>query len=301
MTKVLNFDVSLFEEEGLNAVVAGMQVVRAYQLRDKTIGEASIKSADDTFLTVADRECGEVLRAHVRQHFTGVRSNIEDVGVSTEQSKVTVYGDPVDGTLPFTVGLPTSTVILGAYDTDTKQVLACIIGEPASGRLWYTRNSQCYAATWDFTKKELHNERQVTVWQGVLSGNTAVCLDNPQGFKRSGRQILTHEQVGQLLVKLAKYRLLLAGSNGLHQAVLAQGNDKMAGAITSAIGGPQDVCGVRLVLDAGGAARAFRVTDDRKLAEESPYAIEDYDILVVGNNPGTVDELSQVLYFSISE
>lgn len=289
------FNVSVFEQKSVYAVVGGMEVVRAYQLHDKTIGEASLKKADDTFLTVADRECGEVLRAHVRQHFAGVRSNIEDVGVSADASKVTIYGDPVDGTLPFTVGLPTSTVILGAYDTEAKQALACTIGEPASGRLWYTRGGKTYAATWDFTTKQLRNERQANVWQGALSGNTAVYLDNPQGFKRSGRQILTNEQVGTLLVKLAKYRLLMAGSNGLHQAVLSQGNDKMAGAITTAIGGPQDVCGVRLVLDAGGAAKAFHMTDDRKLAEESPHAIEDYDILVVGNKPATVDELSSVL------
>ena len=290
-----------FEQKSLQAVIGGMEVVRAYQLRDKTIGEASIKKADETFLTVADRKCGEVLRAFVRQHFPNVRSNIEDAGVSDEQSNVTVYGDPVDGTLPFTVGLPTSTVILGAYDKETQQVLATTIGEPASGRLWYTRGSQCCAATWDFTTQQLRNERQVTVWQGALSKDTAVFLDNPKGFKRSSRQILTDEQVGQLLVKLAKYRLLMAGSNGLHQAVVAQGNDKMAGGITSAIGGPQDVCGVKLVLDAGGAARAFRMsesimTGSCRFNEVLPHAIEDYDVLVYGNNQDTVDQLCQHLF-----
>lgn len=289
------FSVSLFEQKSIEAIICGMEVVRAYQLRDKTIGEASIKSVDDTFLTVADRECGEVLRARVREHFPGVRSNIEDLGMSDEESRVTIYGDPIDGTLAFTVGLPTSTVILGACDTETKNVLACTIGEPASGRLWYTRNGQSYAATWDFTTNQARNERPVTVWQGFLSGNTAVFLDLPQGFKRSGRQVLTNDQAGKLLIELSAYRLLLPGSNGLHQAVVAQGNDKMAGAITSAIGGPHDVLGVRVVLDAGGAARAFHLSGECKLVDVSPHAIEAYDILVVGNNEGTVDQLCDIL------
>lgn len=288
------FDLVRFEKGGVDAVIAGMEVVRCFHLRDKLIGEASIKKADDTFLTVADRECGEMLRSYVRHYFPGVRSDIEDVGKSADESKVTLYVDPVDGTLPFTVGLPTSTVILGAYDTEAKKVLACCIGEPASGRLWWSNpDGQCYGATWDFTLKHLRNERQFTVWPGDLSANTAVLLDHPQGFKRSGRQILSNEQAGQLMVSLAQYRLLMTGSNGLHQAVLAQGNDKMAGAITSAIGGPQDVCGVRLVLNAGGVAKAFCVTDDRKLVEVSSEAIEHYDILVLGNTPATVERLSK--------
>ena len=284
------FDIPLFEQMSVKAVIDGMNIVRAYQLRDKTIGEASIKGADNTFLTVVDRECGEVLRAHIRDNFPSVRIIIEDVGASHEESVVTIYGDPIDGTLAFTIGLPTSTVILGAYDTKTKHVLACTIGEPASGR-----SGQSYAATWDFTIRQFRNERQITVWQGALSDNAAVCLDLPQGFKRSGRQILTNEQAGKLLIELSAYRLLLPGSNGLHQAVLAQGNDKMAGAITSAIGGPQDVLGVQLVRNAGGAARAFRMTEDRNLLEVSPRAIEDYDILVVGNNQHTVDQLCGIL------
>lgn len=295
-----NFDVALFERQSIQAVIEGMNVVRAYQLREKSIGQASIKKADDTFLTIADRECGEVLRSRIEQDFRGVRSNIEDVGLSADQSDVTIFADPIDGTLPFTVGLPTSTVILGAYNTKTKQVLACTIGEPISGRLWFTREGEAFTAVWNFSETHLDNERPIQVWSGVLSADTVVFLDNPRGFKRSGRQILTNEQVGKLLVLLARYRLLLAGSNGLHQAVLAQGNDKMAGAITSAIGGPQDVCGVRLVLDTGGAARAFQMADNRKLIEMPPQAIEDYDILVAGNSQATVDGLCQTLLSALA-
>jgi fructose-1,6-bisphosphatase/inositol monophosphatase family enzyme len=219
--------------------------------------------------------------------FPGVRSNIEDADAVNADSRITIYGDPVDGTLPFTVGLPTSTVILGAYDTEEKRVLSCVIGEPISGRMWYAAEGE---------------PPSLSVWKGELSANTAVLLDNCKGFRRfKGYRrfpdlILTDEQAGKLLVRLARYRLLMTGSNGLHQAMVAQGNERMAGAITTAIGGPQDVCGVKLVLGAGGAARAFRMTEARELEEVHPEAIEDYDILVVGNNRNTVDTLTADLF-----
>jgi len=34
----LSFEVSLFERKSLEIVVAGMEIVRSYQLHDKTIG-----------------------------------------------------------------------------------------------------------------------------------------------------------------------------------------------------------------------------------------------------------------------
>ena len=92
----------------------------------------------------------------------------------------------------------------------------------------------------------------------------------------------------------------MTGSNGLHHALVAQGNDKMAGAVTSAIGGPHDVCGVKLVLDAGGYARAFQIIESREFVEKPAEAIEDYDILVLGNNQDTVDELCESFFSSIA-
>jgi hypothetical protein len=52
--------------------------------------------------------------------------------------------------------------------------------------------------------------------------------------------------------------------------------------------------GVRLILNAGGSARAFTVVEGG-FVEKSPEAIEQYDILVYGNNPETVDRLSDMV------
>ena len=48
------------------------------------------------------------------------------------------------------------------------------------------------------------------------------------------------------------YKLLIPGSNGLIQALVANGNDRVAGGITTSMGVPQGAFGVMLVLGAGG-------------------------------------------------
>jgi len=79
----------------------------------------------------------------------------------------------------------------------------------------------------------------------------------------------------------------------------------VAGSITTAIGGPWDVCGVKLVLNAGGAARAFAVFEERVettghppalvLEPRNPLDVMSYDILVCGNSCETVDSLVECL------
>jgi fructose-1,6-bisphosphatase/inositol monophosphatase family enzyme len=310
----MEFDIQRFESTSIEMVIKGMEVVRRYQLRDETLVKATVKKEDNTLLTIEDQACGKTLRDLLKRDFPHIRNSIEDVETYKGTSTVVIYGDPIDGTAAFTAGLPTSTVILGAYDTEKKEMLACTIGEPSSGRIWHTCGGKSYYCVWDFSRAKMRNVHPVITWKGILPNkDTFVFLDHPRGFVRSGRQILSGEQAGRLLNKLAaNYRLLLPGSNGLHQALVAQGNDRMAGAITSAIGGPQDVCGVQLVLNAGGAARAFRMLDRpvclptmeppllyNFFEEVSPLAIEEYDILVVGNNQRTVNELEEVLYSSM--
>lgn len=291
------FDVREFGEFSRKVVREGMDLVRAYQLGEKPIGEVRKKVADDSLLTVADRKCGAFLKERVIGVFPGIGYNIEDAGEAATQFDIVALGDPIDGTLPFTIGLMTSTVILGAYDVRKKRVLSCTIGEPATGRLWHSQvGGACGVWACRHAGRRFCRARATTVWSGKLSTDSVVLLDASRGFRRSGRQIFYDEQAGQLVMKLAQHRLLMAGSNGLHQALVANGNDRMAGVITTAIGGPWDVCGVLLVFNAGGAARAFRVTEDRQLEERDPLDVMDYDVLVVGNCRNTVDSLSGVLH-----
>jgi hypothetical protein len=314
------FDLERFLDFSKGVVIEGMRLVRPYQLGEKR-AKASIKKADRTLVTPVDKQISAMMRRQVEENFPGVDHNIEDDdGKPTAHgSRYKIWGDPIDGTLPFALGAPTSTVIFGVHDTEQQRVLACVIGEPMSGQLWFTRRGKAFVAQANcktglddyeqFTVVwSLDKERRVKVWDGKFGRDAAVFLDNPRGFPRGKgkekRTILSHEEVGRLIESLRHDqdggKLQLYGSNGLFHALVAQGaeHDKVAGGITSAMGGCQDVMGVKLILDAGGAARAFRShTGVRKdsFHEVHPEAIEEYDILVYGNNIDTVNRLSAMV------
>ena len=290
-----SFDQTKFSKASLQAIRESMNIVRSYQLGNKSMPSATVKEADQTLLTIADGESGQAAQRIMQQAFPEANFNTEDVGETTGKSSLRIMIDPIDGTKPFTNGLPTSTVIISAYDDNTRKVIACIIGEPISGRIWHTTSEQTLRS---ITYPHFSTETlpPSTTWQGELNKTSTVLLDISSGFTRSGKQILTDEQTAQLFSRLAKKsQILMLGSNGSHQAAVANGSDRMAGAITTAIGGPWDVCGVLLVLNAGGAAKAFSMDENRKLVAKNPLAVTSYDILVVGNNQTTVSHLSALL------
>ena len=75
------------------------------------------------------------------------------------------------------------------------------------------------------------------------------------------------------------------------QALVANGRERMAGSITTAVGFPGDVCGALLVLQAGGLCKAYERTDDGALAETDPLDPVRVDALVCGNNAETLGHL----------
>jgi len=278
------------------AVRRSMRIVRNYQIFGRS-GSADVKTSDSTLLTVVDSESGAAMRDFLQEWHPDIAQGIEDVGVSElDGSEYRILGDPLDGTRAFVNGLATSTVILGLYNTRQKQVVACVIGEPATGRLWSSGGGGCR-----LTVASEAIDVQKVVWEGALGNQTTVLLDVNHGFTRDGRQMLRDDGVARLFKRLTEYpaKILMPGSNGLHQALVANGGERLVGAITTAIGGPWDVCGARLVLDAGGAARAFRISDERALTERDPLDVLSYDLLVVGNSNETVDVLSGFLYNAV--
>lgn len=193
--------------------------------------------------------------------------------------------DPLDGTNAFVIGLITSTVIVGIYDRKASKLVACAIGEPISKRLWTASST---------TTTELNAEGR-GVWNGYDGGTTgSVFLDVCHGFKSRDRQILTDSGNAALYASLnADYRILMPGSNGLMQALVANGRERMAGSITTAVGFPGDVCGALLVLQAGGLCKAYERTDDGALAETDPLDPVRVDALVCGNNAETLNRLAE--------
>jgi fructose-1,6-bisphosphatase/inositol monophosphatase family enzyme len=191
--------------------------------------------------------------------------------------------DPLDGTRAFSSGLATSTTILGAYDSTEKQVVGCVVGEVATGRVW---------SAFGDSPTQLRHRKAVSVWPKPMDEQSTVFLDVSHGFARNHRVILSDAQMARLFGQLnGEFKLSIPGSNGLIQALVANGGQKVAGSITSAIGGPWDVCGVKLVLNAGGFAKAFHLGQDQDkcwLEERDPLNVMDYDILICGNELHTV-------------
>jgi myo-inositol-1(or 4)-monophosphatase len=275
------------------AVRRGMKVVREAQLHPKPARVADIKS-DGTLVTSTDKqsekEIHDVLRSLPGTRFLG------EEGTRSGEGEILLIADPLDGTRAFSIGLATSTVIVAALRED--RVVAVVTGEPSTGRIW---------STWEDKPTMLEGgvretPEEVSVWKGSLGGKrqAVVFTDLSCGFTRSGRQIFTDEQVLRLIGAISAHaRLLMPGSNGLHLALVANGGEFMAGQVTTAVGGAWDVASVLLVLNAGGAARAFS-TKSGALEEVDPLRIFDVDIIVTGNCELTVDLLVNLVRMAAS-
>jgi fructose-1,6-bisphosphatase/inositol monophosphatase family enzyme len=126
-----------------------------------------------------------------------------------------------------------------------------------------------------------------------------VYLDCYAGFTKQDAQVLTDTECGTLMGSVFGNGTVvqMMGSNGLHHALVANGSEGVAGAITTAIGGPWDVSPVLLVLEAGGAARAFAVDTKGKFVEKNPLQTASYHFLVTGHDQTMVDCLSNKLVY----
>lgn len=264
---------------------------------------AEIK-ADTTIVTPVDKKSEAIGKIELRD-IPGTMLHGEETGESGDKdADIVIYFDPLDGSRPFAVGANTSTVIAAAYDKKKKKVIRCVVGDPIGGRIWEAEGKTKLQVTFITTDgaKEATEERKV--WNGDLSAKSVVFLDSYPGFKRNGKTILSIPELAKLheVLTFGGYKkaecqepwaltaTLMLGSNGMHHALVANGGEFCAGAITTAIGGPWDVCPVLLVLAAGGAAKAFSV-DNGNLVEKDPLDVTSYDVLITGNSQKTVDQL----------
>lgn len=244
---------------------------------------------DKTLVTVTDRRIEEALVREIHRDFPDVKI-IGEEGTETGQGEIGLLIDPLDGTRAFSCGLATSTIIVGVYDFLKKQVVGTVVGEAATGRIW--------VAFGDSPTRLLggvNGAIDVSVCPQDLDDQSTIFLDVPHGFTRKGRQIFTDEQMARLFHTLRGRKIAIPGSNGLIQALVANGGQKVAGSITTAIGGPWDVCGVKLVLNAGGSAVAVSIVRDGNESEivgKDPLDVMNYDLLVCGNNRETVNFLT---------
>lgn len=272
-----------------------MTVIRTAQ-RGASASGATVKEADSTLVTTTDKD-GERILHNRLGGILGVGFWGEE-GSKTERGEYSIMVDPLDGTRAFALRIPTSTVI-AALVHNVRGVVACVIGEAASGRIWSaTEEGDVSFWTVDASGRECSHYGICSVWKGPLTEQASLFLDVSHGFTRGEekRPILTHLQVHDLMVRMSsKSKLFMPGSNGLHFALVANGGDYCAGQITTAVGGPWDIAGVLLVQQAGGVARGFRIVKGVLEEVANPRDIVACDIMVSGNSQDTVNDLVLML------
>ena len=284
-------------DPALLAVAEAMNIIRqAQQLGAPT--RLQVKS-DATIVTPTDKQVEQFLHDRLRG-LPNVGTFIGEEGAASNgEGELTLMVDPLDGTRAFACGLATSTIIVAATHPE-RGVVLCVVGEPSTGRIWSaTEEDPTELRVTHFRGNALHMTSPVSVrvWDGDLGPRSVVLMDVSHGFQRGERQILRDSAVRAIMHSVSeKAILLMPGSNGLHFAMVANGGTGMAGQITTAVGGPWDIAGALLVQQAGGYATGWKVVGERALESRDPRHIHDCDIVVSGNNEGTVEQLIDCLY-----
>src|SRR5262245_50932581 len=97
------------------ALVSSMAVVFQHQMPEQAIAMGSVtRKSDGTILTTADKASEKVGKA-ILLRISGVSVHGEETGLSGKStSGIKLYGDFLDGSMPYALAALTSTVIVAA-------------------------------------------------------------------------------------------------------------------------------------------------------------------------------------------
>jgi fructose-1,6-bisphosphatase/inositol monophosphatase family enzyme len=300
-------NVRSYQDLYLNTVIAAMIVIREFQLGIRTLKNRSQIKGDGTLLTEADLDVGDV----VLEHLSYLPSDAyeifleEDKGRFNPDAPIRAEADEVDGTRIFRNGGKSSTFIIGEYDKRTRRVIGCAVGLASTGEIWYSFHGQhTTRVQYDFNTKQLSHSVYVSVNNDLLGDQGTVAIDINKGFVRGKKPnrhlVLNTEQTMRFFggLSAAGINIAMQGSNGYHQALVANGWEGMVGSATLAMGGERDAFGGYLVAQADGVGVAYSCTESG-LVERDPMDPFSYDVLLLGNNIGTVGTMASILKASM--
>jgi hypothetical protein len=286
------------------ATEAMMTRIRPTQIAPRIDLQATHKLADDTVVTWMDRASGAAADAVLDEMLSYIRRHDEETGESVGSKFLggwLVWKDPLDGTKSFMLRACTETTIIALYNTTERRVVACVIGHPASGRIWVAREGEPTGVLHTYSD---HPESQACcVWGGELTNGGTILIDHMGSFKARGGTKLIYDAVGmaRLLSALVEAGVDIAcyGTNGLHHALVAdQDPDSpkgVAAAFTTALGGEWDAAFALGVIQAGGCAIGFRVTENGDLEERDPLNPRGFDMLLTANSGTTLMQLRGII------
>lgn len=89
---------------------------------------------DETPITIADRSINDLVVRDLTPRYPGLRV-VGEEGDNGVESDTVVYFDPVDGTIPFSRGVPISAFCISVVDHG--KPISGVIYDPFMGRMWY--------------------------------------------------------------------------------------------------------------------------------------------------------------------
>lgn len=133
------FDYLRFRKVSEDALVPAAEYIRQAILGEVDLSEYLIKG-DKTAVTIVDKRSEEISRPIILDGFSDLSLKQEETKgiLGNLDSSIKLYHDPLDGTEGFLIGGATPTIILAAYDSIAKEVLACSTMEPSTGRFWFS-------------------------------------------------------------------------------------------------------------------------------------------------------------------
>lgn len=305
----MDFSPKNFKECAKEALAVSSDYIRRAILGEVNL-TGFLEKGDKTAVTVVDRESQKMAYPIIEKYLGNYRLNQEEANKESGNlnSNIAIYHDPLDGTGGFLIGGPTPTVILAAYDSIQKDILACATMEPITGRFWFSSAGEgAWLNKFDYHKKlwESKDGKQIHVNNYDISKNSHVLVDVNHAFSRLGgkRKILSKKGRRELTNKIEEMGAKEASfyTNGGHYALVATGRPTIVGNITTAIGGPFDIAGLLHVLEAGGKGNCYRLVDNEesRVLENIYHDIENADLVITGNSLYTLAKLKQAVEHSI--
>lgn len=304
------FSTAQFHNVARQALSASSHYIRNAQLNQ---GAQDVQLKEDkSIVTPTDKGSEAIARPIIQQAYPTALLNQEESGITgTTGSDIILFVDPLDGSIPFSLGNLSSTVLLSAYDKTTARFIASATMEPASGRFWFSAKDEgAWFSRFDYATGSWSEPRQLHVGEAILNGGF-VLIDYAQKFSRKNAQgiqvpMLTSDGRRDLtrLIEKAGGREASYGTNGGHYAQLAMGPSKLAATVTSALGGPWDIGGLLHVEEAGGITGTYAVETDgnhRKLSLLPTHCVEKADFAIGATTPATLKALETILYQALQK
>ncbi len=280
----------------VRAIQAGMAVIKRGQRGD--VGAVVTKQGDgqNTVVTKWDKLSEAAMLEVLKEAPYNLQS--EEIGFvpnAKGRESFVFLVDPLDGSKPFAIGAPTSTLSVALYDLGRQTVVSCVVGEPATGRIMLAEEGFGTRVFYsDMTPSNLANTVKTSVWTGPLGAGSVVLVDCYHGFQLKDHPVTPNENWGRLMTELNNIGITYAmGTNCGHLAYVALGRNSVVASITTCRGGPHDITPGLLVSEAGGVVRSFS-NRDGTLREVPPLAVMDANFMVAANNVETSNRLVEI-------